>query len=239
MSSPSALALSGTRPSSKRACVALVFGLGGLISGLTVAFAMFSLRSGVAAADGKPGFLIAPALALFLGLFVGDFTGVLFLLVMIAAFAICRSVGWLDFNPVRNRFLVAAILVILGPWWGILTFLSAKDLIGPGFGYAGLVVVCQVVGIFVVVFLLSLALYVLTSVWDYGAWGAMIIVATSLVAATAALYPEFFERPPGGAANDYIGEHVFLLFHIAGQTLFGACAGYWLARSQKSAAVSS
>jgi hypothetical protein len=238
MSSPSALALSDTRPSSKRACVALVFGLGGLISGLTLAFAVFILQSGIAAADGKPGFLIAPALELFLTFFIWDLTGVLFLLILTAAFILCRSLGWLDFKPVLSRFLAAAILIILAPWWGILAAFFGDFLPRPASGTAPIAFCMMAVGIFVAVLLLSFALYVLTNVWDYRTWRAMMLFALVLVAATIALCSELF-RLPSGEASDYVVLRGLSFLHIAGQTLFGACSGYWLARSQKSAAASS
>jgi hypothetical protein len=87
----------------KNARVALAFGFGGLISGLTLAAMTsrhvldFSSLSG-----GSPGhhpyFLLWPWAFLFISLS--------------ASIAICRNLRWLDINFALLRCLVAAILVI-------------------------------------------------------------------------------------------------------------------------------
>ena len=80
--------------------------------------------------------------------------------------------------------------------------------------------------------MVSLALYALTRDLDPVAWRYMLISVPTIVAITVVAYPTFVGHMPASGSEPTslaVFSRAIISLHVWAQTLFGACAGYWLA----------
>lgn len=215
---------------------ALVFGFGGLASSLIFScLVSFHLLS-VSPLSRVPFYLLWP--------------GLFFLAALSASFAICRKMQWISIKVSSERFLIAAMLVIstsfcamyAGLFGGVATalLLASPTTTGRGTSTAHTsiwtvlpVVFGLIYGVLVAALLICLALYILTKKLDRKIWIPMMLFGLVLAAATIVIHPGLFgtSRSLTNRGLSDVFEQTVLSLHVWGQTFYGACAGYWLARS--------
>jgi hypothetical protein len=166
------------------------------------------------------------------------FWNLLLLLGFIVALAFCQARGWLRIEHSVWRYLVPALLAPTSGYLGLMAGLSAalgawlplsslaRSRILSYRMSSALCVICLIgAEIFASVGVLSLALYVLARRWRAEAWAAMMVCGSVAAAISFALgtyfVPELAGDQAAGPAPPYF---IFLT-----QTLYAACAGYWLA----------
>ena len=221
--------------------VALVFGFGGLASGINYV---------ILTSSSLGRFFIPPQPLPHLPLFL-LWPGGLFLVAMGLSLAICQNLRWINIRVSWGRFIAASLLLVLASFCGALAGLlsglaTAVLLAEPVLMRAGRlvrpphsaiheaipVVAGLLFGLLVSAMLISLAAFAVTEELDVTAWRWMLLCVAVIVAATFAAHPAFFGIAGSvGARENYLDvfENTVLSLHLWGYTLYGACAGYWLA----------
>jgi F0F1-type ATP synthase membrane subunit c/vacuolar-type H+-ATPase subunit K len=227
----------------------LAFGLAGLVSGVISALVFVHAST---MAEQQP---VHHGPHLFV-LFVYALPGGIFLVALMGCFVLCQTPEWPTLRSRPWRCLFAAVLISLntlvatcaGFLAGVVaTALIASPPTGEAFGpfhppqhahpllfFSFPVVVGLIFGAFVGAIMLALALYIFTQVWDPASWAALIFFSAALLVVTLAINPKFlplFYRPQE-TSNMLFGQTISILL-ILGYTLYGACAGYWIARSRR------
>lgn len=226
----------------------LVFGLGGLISGLVSGYVFLHAST---FAERQPAYH-SPHLSV---LYVFGLPGAIFLVALIGCFVLCHG-EWLTVRARPWRCLIAAVLLSLntlvatcaGLFLGLVTTgLMFSPPAGGAFGpfhppqhlhpvlfFSFPVVIGLIVGTFVAAMSVALALYIFTEIWDPAALGALIFFAVAVLVVALAINPQFlplFYRPQ--EASSTIFGRTFSTLLILGYTSYGACAGHWVAHSAR------
>lgn len=166
----------------------------------------------------------------------------LFLLGLVVALAFCQGIGWLSVRRSGWRCLVAALLVALNGYCGQLAaFLTGlamfvavdSHLTKAHSVLAALTLIyAYAIGIFVSVFVLSLALYVFANKWNIEAWAALMVCGVGAAAIALVVAPDpmrtltFSWQGPLEQSDAFSRIQIFL-----SQTLYSGCAGYWLSQT--------
>jgi hypothetical protein len=229
---------------------ALIFGLGGLASG--VISARVFMQEGAAAEYG------AAHPTAFLLLVV---PGVIFVTSAGFCFAICHANTVPSIQPTPWRLFSTALLVASNTLFATLTGLLA------GIATAGLMaspaqthdfgayhpqqhthsllfsslpaMVGLAFGAIVAAVLVSLALYIFTRTWDPTLWAILMFGSAIILIATVVMNPRFLEmwHEPQEDSNP-IFLRTFSTLLILGYPFYGLVAGYWIARSATPAVAS-
>ena len=166
------------------------------------------------------------------------FPNLLLLLGLIAGLAFCEALRWLRLQHSACRYLLAALLVptngLLGAWAGLLAALGAWLPLGS-LARSGIIshrvssalfMICLVgADIFASVAVLSLALYALARRWRADAWAALMVCGCVAAGVSFAIAPNFLLQQGWILPTGPVSPHFIFLT----QTLYTACAGYWLA----------
>jgi len=215
------------RRNTNRRRVVLAFALGGIASGWgserILEQLAVSTRTGTYGAG--PAWLL-PDLLLLLGL--------------IADLAFCQGIGWLSVRRSVWRCLVAAPLVAANGYCGacaaLLAGLAMFVAVDNPFTrahpiFAALTVIyAHVIGIFVSVFVLSLALYVFAHSWNIEGWAALLVCGLGAAAISLAASPDSVRG--WSWTGDLASSDMFSRVQIfLSQALYSGCAGYWLSRT--------
>jgi drug/metabolite transporter superfamily protein YnfA len=198
--------------------VSIIFGLGGLLSGLifSIVSAQYSFFPYSSRFTGLPLFLVWP-----FGLG--------------ASFWICETLGWTSVKPSLARLVTAFMLTTSATVCADLVpiFLGAATaLLVPVQLHLGLVVAFGS-GIFIAAALLWLAVSVLNDNFSRAAWNGFVLCALGLFIGTMIVQPGIFgffglSKPIIGERWVRLVEQTVLALHVFGYSVFGACAGYSL-----------
>jgi hypothetical protein len=218
---------------------ALIFGLGGLGSGLISArlilLGVMFVNERQAHHGAYPMFW---------------WPGGVFLVALSGCFVLCRTTGWPRIGDRPWRSLVAAVLIFwntfIATHAALLTGIVGAVVVSPPavrgvpptthswLFFAVPIVIALIFGGVAASLLLALALYLFTGVWDPDAWIALLLSSIVATAATLAINPGFLMMLRGsseGHTDDTSFGRGFSTLLILGYMFYGACAGYWIARS--------
>jgi hypothetical protein len=230
------------KPNSEQVRSVLVFGLGCLSSGLISALVILHRSSVAVQRQGRGGFFLFLVMP-----------GVLFLVAFSGCFVLCRTEGWPSVSARPWRSFAVALLIAFCPFLafigGMLIGVDASvlnyrpmtprgpaPLAHPSFFYAFPVAIAFIFGVFMFAALLAFALYIFTEEWDGGAW--LTLMLSSIAVIVAPLWTYLGPSPMfGGERPGMTGGSEFAMLVTFAFTLYGACAGYWLARRTTSRSV--
>ena len=104
------------------------------------------------------------------------------------------------------------------------------------FHYVFPVIVGFMGGTFLAGVTLCVALYALTKRWDQHVCVLTLLLSLALVGATVSVQPGFFDlrKMLTGENSKDIGDQIVRSLFIWGSSIYGVCAGYWLARNGES-----
>lgn len=220
--------------------VSIVFGLSGLLCGLifvSIVSSQYTFFPASLRFTGLPLFLLGP-----FGLGV--------------SFSICQKLGWTNVRPSLARLVTAFMLATSASVCadlvpipaGLVTALlmaapvTVKSKRVPvqhlGFHQVFPIVVAFGSGILIAAILLWLAVSVLTCNFSGAAWKVFLLCALGLFIGTMILQPGIFgffglSKPILGERYDRLAEQTFLVLHVFGYLVFGACVGYFLVEQEE------
>jgi hypothetical protein len=221
--------------------VAVVFGVCGLLSGLTYVTIQLQHR-GTFFRDSREGG----------GSQVLWWAGIIFFLGLAAGTWICHQLNWIQIRASVFRLTGSAITIILSAFFavnsGVLFGFAMAALTAQPSNPAGMIppahpeifygfplVMGLVFGLTVEALLVSLALYILTETVNYRAFGALVIGSLVLVLLAVLLNPKVLDMlrlSSAGKNTDDIFGLTFATLYLAGCTYYAWCAGYWMTKNR-------
>lgn len=183
--------------------------------------------------------------------------GILFLTAIVGSFLLCYDASWPRFSSRPWRSIVAAVLVsantFTSVWAGLFTGVAAAGLVASPSGggpapsshswllYATPVATALVFGGLVSAFLLAVALFIFTKVWDPEAWARLALSSIAATFVTVAVNPKFLMtlRYSSAGQTDDSSLPGMLIFLVCSFMLYGGCAGYWIARTSRTDSIAS
>ena len=215
----------------------VVFGLAGLGAGIVSARIMVRGLP-------PPGTHRSPLLAFFC-------VGAVFLVALVGAFQLCHGQSWSRFlrelfRPILTGSVIS-ISAIASLYLGIFAGVTAAVLVGsPAASHSWVFYATPVVTVIasaglVFAFLLSVALFIFTKAWDLRAWTCLIFSDIAATIVTLLINPKILVtlRYTGISQPDTVPTFAIMTFLVCGLMLYGACAGYWIARASRADSVGS
>jgi hypothetical protein len=170
-------------------------------------------------------------------------SGVFLLVALAGSFEICRQASWPRFGNRLGRSILAALVILVNPfpsmYVGIFSGIATAAIVASrpphsSLFYAAPIMAAFICGGLASAFMIAIALFVFTEVWDATAWTSLALsaVAASIVALAAnpnALMALRYMSK--GQTNEGGFLPAMLMFLIVDLTLCSACAGYWIAHT--------
>jgi hypothetical protein len=207
-------------------------------------FSVFGLGAGVASAE----FGMSPVFGQRGSVYYQYFfwSGIFLLVALVLSFKICSRASWPRFGDRPERSILAAVVILLNPlpsiYVGLFSGVVTAALVAspPPHSwsfYAAPIVAVFVCGGLASAFIIAVALFIFTKIWDAtaGTFLALSAVASSIAALSAnpdALMTLRYMSK--GQTHDGSFVPATLAFLIVDLTLCSACAGYWIAHTSPS-----
>jgi hypothetical protein len=207
-------------------------------------FSVFGLAAGLASAE----LSTSPAFGQHGSAYYQFFfwSGIFLLVALTVSVHIGSKASWLRFADRPERSILAALVIVLNPlpsiYVGLLSGVATAALVAsaPPHSspfYAAPIVAAFVCGGLASAFMIAIALFIFTKVWDATAWTflALSAIASSIVALSA--QPDALmtlRYMSKGQTHDGSFVPATLTFLVVDLTLCSACAGYWIAHASLS-----